>query len=180
MFARKEKYVIERDALVDGRVLSLFEMQLLRGKVYLSPEDDETASSIERLRKCPDVKIEFLPGLDSSEKTLFLVRSKKAVLLKLSKELNAEKLRREGMRVVDIDALFERFVPHFKPGDETVVRIVKRGKEADEGVGYFSNGIKVVVEEGAEHINRYLEVVIKGVVNTPAGRMVFARPKYRT
>jgi uncharacterized protein YacL len=180
MFARKEKYVIERDALVDGRVLSLFEMQLLRGKVYLSPEDDETASSIERLRKCPDVKIEFSSGLDSSGKMLFLVRSKKAVLLKLSKELNAEKLRREGMRVVDIDALFERFVPHFKPGDETVVRIVKRGKEADEGVGYFSNGIKVVVEEGAEHINRYLEVVIKGVVNTPAGRMVFARPKYRT
>jgi len=180
MFARKEKYVIERDALVDGRVLSLFEMQLLRGKVYLSPEDDETASSIERLRKCPDVKIEFLPGLDSSEKTLSLVRSKKSVLFKLSKELNAEKLRQEGVRVVDIDALFERFVPHFKPGDETVVRIVKRGKEADEGVGYFSNGIKVVVEEGAEHINRYLEVIIKGVVNTPAGRMVFARPKYRT
>jgi len=180
MFARKEKYVIERDALVDGRVFSLFEMQLLRGKVYVSPLDDETASGIERLSKCPDVKIEFASDLDSSMKAVALTRAKKAVLLKLSKELNAEKLRRKGMRVVDIDALFERFVPHFKPGDETVVRIVKKGKGQDEGVGYFYNGIKVVVEEGAEHINRYLEVVIKGVVNTPAGRMVFARPKYRS
>lgn len=180
MFGRKEKYVIEHDALVDGRVLTLFEMQLLKGKVYVSPEDEETTAGIERLWKCPDIKIEFLFGLDSSEKTLALARSKKAVLFKLSKELNAEKLRQEGVRVIDIDALFERFVPHFRPGDETVVRIVKRGKEVDEGVGYFSNGIKVVVEEGAEHINRYLEVVIKGVVNTPAGRMVFARPKYRS
>lgn len=180
MFARKEKYVIERDALVDGRVLSLFEMQLLRGKVYIPPLDDETASGIERLGKCSDVKIEFVSDLDSSDKALALTHAKKAVFFKLSKELNAEKLRREGVRVIDIDALFERFVPHFRPGDETVVRIVKLGKEADEGVGYFSNGIKVVVKEGAEHINRYLEVVIKGVVNTPAGRMVFARPKYRT
>jgi len=178
-FAKKEKYVIEREALVDGRVLSLFELRLLRGKAYVPPKDEETAPGIQRLRKCPEVQIEFVPGLASSEKALALARSKKAVLFKLSKELNADKLRKEGLRVVDMDALFERFVPHFKPGDETVVRIVKRGKGADEGVGYFTNGVKVVVEEGAEHLNRYLEVVIKGVVNTPAGRMVFARPKYR-
>lgn len=179
MFIRKEKYVIEWEALVDGRVISLFEFQLFRGKVFLPPRTDDTAAVIERLRKCRDIKLEFVDGIDSSERALTFARSKKAVLFKLSKELNADKLRREGVRVVDIDALFERFVPHFKPGDETVVRIVKKGKGQDEGVGYFSNGIKVVVEEGAEYINRYLEVIIKGVVNTPAGRMVFARPKYR-
>ncbi len=179
MFFRKEKYIIEKDALIDGRVLSLFEMQLLRGKVYVPKQSKELASGIARLNKCSDVKVEFVDALDSTEKALRLARSKKAVLFKLSKELNAEQLRRKGVRVVDIDALFERFVPHFKPGDETVVRVVKRGKEQNEGVGYFSNGVKVVVEGGATHINRYLEVIIKGVVNTPAGRLVFARPKYR-
>lgn len=179
MFARKDKYVIERGALVDGRILSLFEMRLLKGRVYVPPKDEETALGIERLRKCSNVKIEVIPEMTSSERALALTRAKKAFLFKLSKELNAEKLRKQGIRLIDIDALFERFVPHFKPGDETVVRIVKRGKEVEEGVGYFSNGIKVVVEGGAEHLNRYLEVVIKGVVNTPAGRMVFARPKYR-
>lgn len=180
MIFRKEHYIIEREALIDGRVLSLFELQIIRGKVLVPPADEDTASGIERLRKCPKVKVEFASGLTSPEKALSLARSKKAVLFKLSKELNAEKLRKQGVRVVDVDALFERFVPLFKPGEETVVRLVKRGKEADEGVGYFSNGVKVVVEEGAEHINRYLEVVIKGVVNTPAGRIVFARPKYRS
>ncbi|MBN2379195.1 hypothetical protein JXM67_05280 [candidate division WOR-3 bacterium] len=179
MFFRREKYVIERNALEDGRVISLFEFQILRGKVYVPKAADLNQSSIARLRKCPDIKIELTNDLDTSEEALRFTRSKKAVLFKLSKELNAEKLRKEGIRIVDIDALFERFVPHFRPGDETVVRIVKRGKGPDEGVGYFSNGIKVVVEEGAEHINRYLEVIIKGVVNTPAGRMIFARPKYR-
>ncbi len=177
-FLKKENYIIEREALVDGRVISLFELQLLRGKVILPAVGDDAKSAVERLRKCKDVKIEFVQGLEQADRALVLARTKKAVLFKLSKELNAEKLRREGVRVVDIDALFELFVPHFKPGDETVVRIVKRGKGLDEGVGYFSNGVKVVVEEGADHINRYLEVVIKGVVNTPAGRMVFARPKY--
>jgi uncharacterized protein YacL len=179
MFARKERFIIERNALIDGRVISLFEMQILKGKVYVSPRDDNTSGAIERLGKCPNVNMEYVSGLDTGEKAVSLARNKKGVLFKLSKELNAEQLRKQGIRIVDIDALFERFVPHFKPGDETVVRIVKRGKGVDEGVGYFSNGIKVVVEEGAEHINRYLEVVIKGVVNTPAGRMVFARPKYR-
>lgn len=178
-FLRKENYIVEREALIDGRVISLFELQLLRGKVIVPYAGDDTKSAVERLRKCKDVKIEFVNGLDVSDKALSLARAKKAVLFKLSKEINAEKLRREGVRVIDIDALFELFVPHFKPGDETVVRLVKRGKGQDEGVGYFSNGVKVVVEEGATHINRYLEVVIKGVVNTPAGRMVFARPKYR-
>ena len=180
MFFKREKYVIEHDALVDGRVISLFEFQMLRGKVYVPANNDSSANGIARLRKCQDLKIELVPDIDTSEKALTFARSKKAVFFKLSKELNAEKLRKEGVRVVDIDALFERFVPHFRPGDETVVRIIKRGKGPDEGVGYFSNGIKVIVEEGAEHINRYLEVVIKGVVNTSAGRMVFARPKYRT
>lgn len=180
MFAKREKYVIDRQALIDGRVISLFEMQLLKGKVYIPAQDEDNKAGVQRLRKCPDMKIEFVPEMGTSEKALGLSRKKKAVLFKLSKELNAEKLRKEGVRVIDIDALFERFVPHFKPGDETVVRIVKRGKGADEGVGYFSNGIKVVVEEGAEYINRYLEILIKGVVNTPAGRMIFARPKYRS
>lgn len=179
MFLRKEKYVIEPEALADGRAISLFEFQLLRGVVFIPRRSEDTNAAVERLRKCKDVKLQFVEGLETSDKALAFARSKKAVLFKLSKELNAEKLRREGVRVVDIDALFERFVPHFKPGDETVVRIVKKGKGQDEGVGYFSNGIKVVVEEGADYINRYLEVVIKGVVNTPAGRMVFARPKYR-
>jgi len=179
MFFKKEKYVIERNALVDGRVISLFEFQVLKGKVFVPSTAENTETGLTRLGKCPDVKIAYVKEMETSEDALSFARSKKAVLFKLSKELNAERLRKEGVRVVDIDALFERFVPHFRPGDETVVRIVKRGKGPAEGVGYFSNGIKVVVEEGAEHINRYLEVTIKGVVNTPAGKMIFARPKYR-
>ncbi|MBD3286233.1 hypothetical protein GF359_06835, partial [candidate division WOR-3 bacterium] len=149
MFFRKEKYVIERNALVDGRVISLFEFQVLKGKVYVPSATDNQVSSVTRLEKCPGVKIQYVDDMKTSEEALAFARSKKAVLFKLSKELNAEKLRKEGIRVVDIDALFERFVPHFRPGDETVVRVVKRGKGPAEGVGYFSNGIKVVIEEGA-------------------------------
>lgn len=57
------------------------------------------------------------------------------------------------------------------------LKILKEGKEAQQGVGYLNDGTMVVVEEGREYIGNAIDVVVTGSLQTSAGRMIFARPQ---
>jgi uncharacterized protein YacL len=57
------------------------------------------------------------------------------------------------------------------------VRVMKKGKEPDQGVGYLNDGTMVVVEGGSNLINRTVPVVISSVLQTAVGRMIFAKMK---
>ena len=62
-----------------------------------------------------------------------------------------------------------------QPGDELKLKIVKQGKEDNQGVGYLEDGTMVVVEGAREAIGQRLPVVVTGALQTPTGRMVFGR-----
>jgi hypothetical protein len=62
-----------------------------------------------------------------------------------------------------------------QPGDSLQLKIVREGKEADQGVGYLEDGTMVVVEDARQRIGERLPVTITGALQTPTGRMVFAR-----
>ena len=62
-----------------------------------------------------------------------------------------------------------------QPGDDLQLKIVREGKEADQGVGYLEDGTMVVVEDARRRIGERLAVTITGALQTPTGRMVFAR-----
>ena len=68
------------------------------------------------------------------------------------------------------------FQAAFLPGEELDVRIIQEGKEYGQGVGYLEDGTMVVVEDGRNHINKTLNVTVTKVLQTTAGRMIFARP----
>jgi len=65
--------------------------------------------------------------------------------------------------------------PTYLPGEQFEVRIVKAGEEAGQGVGYLEDGTMIVVDGGREHINRLIRVGVTSVLQTNAGRMIFAR-----
>ena len=65
--------------------------------------------------------------------------------------------------------------PEVQPGDDLQLKIVREGKEADQGVGYLEDGTMVVVEDARRRIGERLAVTITGALQTPTGRMVFAR-----
>ena len=83
----------------------------------------------------------------------------------------------QGVRVLNINELANAVKSVVLPGEEMVVRIIQEGKEMGQGVGYLEDGTMVVVEGGRRHLNAQLDIVVTRVLQTIAGRMIFAQPK---
>jgi len=81
----------------------------------------------------------------------------------------------QGVRVLNINELANAVKALFLPGESLPVEIVQEGKELGQGVGYLDDGTMVVVEDGKAYIGREIEVVVTKVLQTAAGRMLFAR-----
>ncbi len=81
----------------------------------------------------------------------------------------------QGVRVLNINELANAVRAVFLPGESLVITIVQVGKEIGQGVGYLDDGTMVVVEDGSRYVDRDMEVVVTKVLQTSAGRMLFAR-----
>ncbi len=82
----------------------------------------------------------------------------------------------EGIRVLNLNDLANAMKPVAIPGEELVVTVVKEGKEAGQGVGYLDDGTMVVIENGRRHLNKTIATSVTSVLQTTAGRMIFAAP----
>jgi uncharacterized protein YacL len=82
-----------------------------------------------------------------------------------------------NLSVLNVNDLANALKPVALSGEEMRVRIIKEGKEAGQGVGYLEDGTMVVVEDGGRFKGQDVEVVVTSVLQTSAGRMVFARYK---
>lgn len=83
----------------------------------------------------------------------------------------------QGVHVLNINELANAVKAVFLPGESLTVQIMQEGKEQGQGVGYLDDGTMVVVEEGRRYIDRRIEVLVTKVLQTAAGRMIFARPE---
>lgn len=83
----------------------------------------------------------------------------------------------QGVPVLNINELSNAVKPVVIPGEDMVVNVVKDGKEFGQGVAYLDDGTMIVVEGGKRHMGATIEVVVTSVLQTAAGRMIFAKPK---
>jgi uncharacterized protein YacL len=81
----------------------------------------------------------------------------------------------QGVPVLNINELANAVKTVLLPGESMEVRIIQEGKELGQGVGYLDDGTMVVVENGRHYIDKTIEVVVTKVLQTSAGRMIFAR-----
>lgn len=79
--------------------------------------------------------------------------------------------------VLNINDLAQAIRPAYLPGDNIDLKIIKQGREPQQGVGYLDDGTMVVVEDAGNQIGIELRVVVTGALQTSAGRMIFARPQ---
>lgn len=110
-----------------------------------------------------------------------------AKLVRLAQEINGTLLTNDfnlnkvaslqKVEVLNINALAQSMRPAYLPGDSLDLKILKQGKEPEQGVGYLDDGTMVVVEEGGSYIGDEVSVVVTGALQTSAGRMIFARPE---
>jgi uncharacterized protein YacL len=83
----------------------------------------------------------------------------------------------QGVPVLNINELSNAVKPVVLPGEEMVVHIIKDGKEFGQGVAYLDDGTMIVVDGGKKHIGETIGVLVTSVLQTAAGRMIFAKPK---
>jgi uncharacterized protein YacL len=83
----------------------------------------------------------------------------------------------QGVTVLNINELANAVKAVFLPGEEMAVKIVQEGREVGQGVAYLDDGTMVVVEDGKNHIHDTVNVVVTKVLQTTAGRMIFAKPQ---
>mgnify|MGYP000966082698 CR=1 FL=1 len=107
-------------------------------------------------------------------KLIALARKFRAKIL--TNDFNLNKVAQiEGVQVLNINDLANALKPAVLPDEEMQVKIIKEGKEVNQGVGYLDDGTMIVVDNGREHLGKVVQVVVTSVLQTAAGRMIFTR-----
>ncbi|MDW7662997.1 MAG: PIN domain nuclease, partial [Bacillota bacterium] len=108
-------------------------------------------------------------------------------LIKLAQKMNASIVTNDfnlnkvaslqEVHILNINELANAVKPVVLPGEEMLVQIIKEGKENNQGVSYLDDGTMIVVEDGRKFINENIQVIVTSVLQTSAGRMIFAKSK---
>lgn len=119
-----------------------------------------------------DIDVEGVREVD--DKLVILARQLQASILTNDYNLNRV-AELQGVPVLNVNELANAVKSVLLPGEQLTVNIIQEGKEANQGVGYLDDGTMVVVEDGRGHLNQQATVMVTKVLQTAAGRMIFAR-----
>ncbi|MCL4858822.1 MAG: PIN domain nuclease [Caldilineaceae bacterium] len=138
---------------------------------------------LSRLQNSPEIDIEFIDEdpLDTNQvddKLISLALSKHAAIVTNDYNLNRV-ARLQGVKILNINELANSVKAVFLPGEEIPLKIIQEGKEVGQGVGYLEDGTMVVVENGRRFLNQEVLVQVTKVLQTNAGRLIFAVPDAR-
>lgn len=122
------------------------------------------------------VHAEIDEAQDVDSKLLFLAADLDGIVV--TNDYNLNKVAAvKGVRVLNINELSNAVKPVMLPGEEMMVTIVKDGKEPGQGVAYLEDGTMIVVEGGQKEQGKPISVLVTSVIQTAAGRMIFAKLK---
>lgn len=198
--AAPREIVIDTSAVIDGRIADVATTGFLQGTLvvprFILDELRHIADSADTLRRNRGRRgLEVLSRLQKeaplpirvAEDDFSEARDVDAKLIRLAKKLNAPILTNdfnlnriaelENVRVLNVNHLANAVKVIVLPGEEMAVRIMQEGKEMGQGVGFLEDGTMVVVEGGRRYLNEQLDVIVTRVLQTVAGRMIFAQPK---
>jgi uncharacterized protein YacL len=95
----------------------------------------------------------------------------------MTNDFNLNRIARlEGVAVLNLNELAQAMRPVAIPGEEIVVTVAREGKEPGQGVGSLDDGTMVVIQNGRRLLNQTITAVVTSVIQTSAGRMIFAEP----
>jgi uncharacterized protein YacL len=119
---------------------------------------------------------EDVPESTQVDEKLILLAKKTACPI-MTNDYNLNKVASlQGVHVLNINELANAVKTVLIPGENMTVRVIQQGKEHGQGVGYLEDGTMVVVEDGEHHLNKTIPVTVTKILQTAAGRMIFAKP----
>ncbi len=191
--------VLDTSVIIDGRIYDICKTGFLDGPLVIPGfvleelrhiADSSDALKRNRGRRGLDILNKIQKELDITVKInhkdypeIMEVDTK---LLKLSHDLSAKVITNdynlnkvaefEGVPVLNINDLANAVKPVVIPGEEMKVQVIKDGKEMGQGVAYLDDGTMIVVDGGKQYVGQTIGVLVTSVLQTSAGRMIFAKP----
>jgi uncharacterized protein YacL len=192
--------ILDTSVIIDGRIADISESHFIEGRLvvpkFVLDEIQQIADSSDSLKRTRGRRgLEILRRMQLRKDLEVVVdeydpggtQGVDAKLVKLAQERSGRIVTNDfnlnriaelrGVKVLNVNELANALKPVVLPGEEISVRVMKKGKEPDQGVGYLNDGTMVVVEGGSNLINRAVPVVITSVLQTAVGRMIFAKIK---
>ena len=190
--------ILDTSVIIDGRIADVCETGFIEG-VFILPqfilqELQHIADSLDVLRRNkgrrgldklrelqenPDVDVQIIDE-DYPE-----IKEVDAKLVQLAKDLKAKIITNDfnlnkvaelqGVTVLNINDLANALKPIVLPGETMTVKVIKEGKEFNQGVAYLDDGTMVVVENGRKYVGQTVQVEVTTTLQTAAGRMIFTR-----
>ncbi len=191
--------ILDTSVIIDGRIADICKSGFIEGTLiipnFILEELRHIADSsdllkrnrgrrgldiLNKIRKELDVMVQIyerdfeeLSEVDS--KLVKLAQVLKGTVI--TNDYNLNKVAQlQGVKVLNINELANAVKPVVLPGEEMTVQVIKDGKESGQGVAYLDDGTMIVVDGGKKYIGQTMGVIVTSVLQTAAGRMIFAKP----
>jgi uncharacterized protein YacL len=201
-FSSKRKYgepkILDTSVIIDGRIADVAEAGFIEGIMFLpkfiikelqyiadSPDPIKRVRGrrgldvLKRMQEIPNIVIKItshdFPNVREADlKLVELAKKVKGIII--TNDFNLNKVAGlHGVKVLNLNQLANAIKPVVLPGEKMSIRVVKEGKEENQGIGYLEDGTMVVVDDAKRYLGREIEVSVTSVLQTPTGRMIFSR-----
>jgi uncharacterized protein YacL len=192
--------ILDTSVIIDGRIADICKSGFIEGTLiipsFVLEELRHIADSsdllkrnrgrrgldiLNKIRKELDVMVQIyeLDFEDIAEVDSKLVKLGQVIDgIILTNDYNLNKVAElQGVKVLNINELANAVKPVVLPGEEMVVQVIKDGKESGQGLAYLDDGTMIVVDNGRKYIGQTIAVIVTSVLQTSAGRMIFAKAK---
>lgn len=197
---RTRKLILDSCALIDGRIAEIVRSGFLADELIIPQfiinelqllADGNDSHKRERARYGLDIAHELqdsapmrvvvdrtpLPGIDTADDKLVELAKKLDAQL-YTTDYNLSKVAAvEGVNVLNVNELAQSLRPITLPGETLSIRIIQKGSNRDQGVGYLDDGTMIVIENAARLVGRTVPVTVTRMHQTVAGKMVFGQVK---
>lgn len=188
--------ILDTSAIIDGRILDICKTNFLEAKLvvprFVLRELQAIADSADSIKRQRGKRgLEILHAIQKEisitiqEEDFLEIQEVDAKLIRLAKLLEAKiltvdfNLNRiaslQGVKILNVNELANALKTIVLPGENLEIKIIKDGKEYNQGVGYLEDGTMVVVENGRKLMGKTLQVTVTSVLQTQAGKMIFAK-----
>lgn len=197
--SRGRTKILDTSVIIDGRIADVAEAGFIEGELiiphFIIKELQYIADSGEAIKRVrgrrgldvlkkmqndiPDVVVrvtdhDFADIREADLKLVELAKNLNGIII--TNDFNLNKVANlQNVKVLNLNELSNALKPVVLPGELLNIQLIKEGKEHRQAIGYLDDGTMVVVDDGVNYIGREIDVTVTSVLQTPTGRMIFAK-----
>lgn len=196
----ENQIVVDTSSLIDGRLEQIAQSGFILAKILIpqfvlvelqniADSDDSLRrakgrrgmESLDKMQHNPKIHLEIIDDFEGGKEPVDLrlikvAKKRKAKIITVDYNLNRI-AKIQKVEVLNVNELAESLKPSLIPGEEILVKIIQKGKEAGQGVGYLPDGTMIVVEGGENLVGKEVRSEVVRIYHTVAGKMIFVQPR---